>query len=151
MITMEFHIRILTQDDWPQVQTLMTSNDMPLFGVLADGTRFWGCFDAGRLIGVIGCEAQGQFGLLRSALVHPDYRSQGIMPRLTETFMEHARAAGLTAVYLLTDRAGPYWARYGFVRVDNHEPAQRLANTHQVRAFDQNGWLWTDEAYVRRL
>ena len=74
--------------------------------VLAEGTRYWGVYSGGNLIGVIGCEYQGRYGLLRTAFVLDEYRGNGIAAKLTETVFDAARNMGLDAAYLFSTDAG---------------------------------------------
>lgn len=79
------------------------------------GESFVVAFDGdGRLVGVAGVERYGSDGLFRSAAVHPDWRGRGLGQALTRDRIDWARAAGLRALYLLTETAADFWPRFGF-------------------------------------
>jgi amino-acid N-acetyltransferase len=62
-------------------------------------------------------EQYGEYGLLRSMVVHPDFRNQQIAADLVDTLEQRATAAGLKALYLLTETASGYFSRKGFSTV----------------------------------
>jgi amino-acid N-acetyltransferase len=70
---------------------------------------------AGKLIGVMGIEVYGRYGLLRSAVVAPAHRGTGVGVRLTRERTAWADARRIEALYLLTVTAAPFFARLGFV------------------------------------
>lgn len=98
-------------------------------------------------MGIIGCEYEGQYGLLRSALVLPSCRGYGIAARLTQTLLQDARKIGLKAVYLFSTDAGSYWTRQRFHLIPVKEVVQNLPGAYQVKLFDRLGWLPTEVAY----
>lgn len=78
-----------------------------------------------RVVAVAGLERHGAFGLLRSLVVSPQWRRQGIGQALTERLLDLAATMGLRAVYLLTTTAQAYFAVRGFAHVDRQEvPAE---------------------------
>jgi len=70
--------------------------------------------DDGRIVGTGGLEVHGEYGLLRSVAVEPDYRGQGLGVRLLEAALERARQLELRSVYLLTTTARDFFARHRF-------------------------------------
>lgn len=147
---MEFDVRELEACDKPSVLELLATDHLRLEGILEEGTRYWGAFSDGRLIGVIGCEYENQCGLLRSALVHKQYRGKGIAEQLTRKLLHAADEMDLKAVYLFSTEAGKYWMRFGFEEVPVEEVTDRLPNAPQVGLFDKLGWLPTEIAYSIR-
>lgn len=84
-----------------------------------DVSAGWGHYfvvreDDGRVVGVAGLELHGDFGLLRSVTVDPDYRGQGLAKALVEAVLARAQRVGLRTVYLLTTTARDYFSRHGF-------------------------------------
>ena len=71
----------------------------------------------GKLIGAMGIEVYGRYGLLRSAVVAPAHRGTGLGVRLTRERIAWADARRIEALYLLTVTAAPFFARLGFVEV----------------------------------
>ncbi len=78
----------------------------PQYAVAEDST--------GEVVGAAGYERYGADILLRSVVVAESRRSAGIGAALTEDRLTHARNAGCSSAYLLTDTAKAYWERHGF-------------------------------------
>ncbi len=145
---MEFDIIELTAKHKPEVLALIATDDLRPEDILSEGTRYWGAFSGDhQLIGVIGCEYENEYGLLRSALVLREYRGCGIAARLTQTLLQAAREMGLKAVYLFSTGAGDYWKRQGFVDTPVSEVVSLLPGAYQVKLFERLGWLPTEAAY----
>jgi amino-acid N-acetyltransferase len=116
-----YRLRPADPDDLPAVEALLiaaglTLNDVgsqfgsPRYVVAVSGN--------GALIGVAGVEVHGPYGLFRSAAVGADWRGQGVGETLTADRIAWARAAGLEALFLLTQTAAGYWPRFGFQVTD---------------------------------
>jgi len=144
---MDFEINELSPKHKPDVLALIETDDLRSEDILAEGTHYWGAFSCDRLIGVIGCEYTGRYGLLRSALVAHAYRGQGIAAQLTQTLLQAAHKTSLKAVYLFSTGAGDYWKRQGFIEVPVHEVVSLMPDAYQVKLFDRLGWLPTEVAY----
>lgn len=115
--SLPYRLRPADLRDLPAVEALLsgaglTLNDVgsqfgpPRYVVAVSGN--------GELIGVAGVEVHGAHGLFRSAAVRADWRGQGVGEALTEDRIAWARAAGLEALFLLTQTAEGYWPRFGF-------------------------------------
>ncbi|MHB8065098.1 MAG: GNAT family N-acetyltransferase [Ruminiclostridium sp.] len=115
--------------------------------MLEKDTRYWGAFVKDRLGGVIGCEYENQYGLLRSALVDIQYRKMGIAERLTKVLLQAAEEKNLEEIYLFSTGAGAYWNRLGFEQVMVEDVVEKLANAPQVKLFEKLGWLPTEIAF----
>lgn len=103
-----------TQQSRNEAINLLRSQNLPsedLPNVLSD---FYAAIDAQQLIGLIGMERYGNFGLLRSMVVHPDHRNKGVAETLITTLEQEARATGITDMYLLTETADKYFSRKGY-------------------------------------
>lgn len=77
------------------------------------------------LIGVVGLETYGNYGLLRSLVIRPDYRNQNIAGKLVKEVEKLAAAEGLKAVFLLTETAPDYFSSKGYYLIARSEiPAE---------------------------
>jgi N-acetylglutamate synthase-like GNAT family acetyltransferase len=112
-----------------------------------NGTKYWGAFVNGELAGLIGCEYENLYGLLRSAIVAKDFRGQGIGKQLTRLLINDAEQKNLEAIYLFSTGAGHYWRNFGFKETLVAEVVEKLANAPQVKLFGDLGWLPTEIAY----
>src|SRR5437868_5887633 len=107
------NIRPASTNDLPAVIALLQSHHLPTMGVAAPLEGFVVAEEDGGLVGVIGLERYGGYGLLRSAAVHNDRKGAGIGAALVERLLEDVDAAGLQAVYLLTTTADRWFPRFG--------------------------------------
>jgi amino-acid N-acetyltransferase len=109
-------IREATNADLGAVESLLSSNNLPLDGVKENFSSFVVAEDKGEIAGAIGLERFGSVALLRSAVVSPDYRGSGVGRRLVERLLESAETAGIEELFLLTTTAEEYFPRFGFAR-----------------------------------
>ena len=116
----DISIRNATPEDWQAVSELLAlAKLVPLDETAQFGPQYAVAEDAqGNLVGVAGYERYGSDILLRSVAVAESHRSAGVGARLTANRLAHARAAGSSVAYLLTDTAGRFWQRHGFVAID---------------------------------
>ena len=67
--------------------------------------------------GVAGLEeCGGEYALLRSTAVDPEWRGTGLGRRLVEHVIAEAESRGTKALYLLTTTAERYFPSFGFVK-----------------------------------
>ena len=83
------------------------------------------------VVGVVGVERHGPYGLLRSVAVEADLRGQGLAERLVRNRLDYARIEGLREVYLLTTDAAGYFERLGFARVARESVPPEIRSSHQ--------------------
>lgn len=107
-------VRPATANDLPAVKDLLTESDLPLEGVSESLGSFVVADRGGKIVGVAGLEECGEYGLLRSAAVAPEWRGRGLGRTLVERVIANAESAGLRALYLLTTTAEKYFPAFGF-------------------------------------
>lgn len=66
------------------------------------------------IVGTVGLELLGQFGLLRSLAVQPALRGGGLGSALVARVEAEARAAGVTQLVLLTTTAADFFAKHHY-------------------------------------
>lgn len=88
-----------------------------------------------QVIAVVGLEALGPFGLLRSLAVHPGYRCRSIASQLTEKTEEYAASLKIEALYLLTMTAEGYFAKRGYQRVDRNSVPPPVQGTVEFKSL----------------
>lgn len=84
----------------------------------APGLRFWVAEDENRIVGAIGLEPFGPAALLRSLVVAPTHRQQGVGALLIGTLERDARTHGVEVVVLLTQTAESYFGRHGYQLIE---------------------------------
>jgi amino-acid N-acetyltransferase len=94
---------------------LLRRSDLPEKGVADGFGHYFVVHDDMQLVGLAGLEVHGDDGLLRSVVVDPDHRGQGLAQALVEAVVERAQRLRLRALYLLTTTAHDYFGRRGFV------------------------------------
>lgn len=142
----EGFIREARSDDQPALEALLALGDLSVYGLLAPESRYWLASGPEGVLGTVGLEYGPRAVLLRSAVVHPQWRNRGLGAALVRTALG-AAAAQVPDVYLFSTGAGPYWQRFGFVEVPVSELVDALPNAPQVRYFADKGWLPDEVAW----
>ena len=91
----------------------------------------WGAEHQGQLVESVGLERAGRAGLLRSLVLAPAWRGNGLAGRLCRFALESARDAQMEALYLLTESAAGYFTARGSVAIDRLEAPPEIAATRQ--------------------
>jgi N-acetylglutamate synthase-like GNAT family acetyltransferase len=103
--------------DRSAVEALLVREHLPLDGVAEHFGTFVIAESGEDVVGAAGLEIHGALGLVRSVVVVPEAKGQGIGRGLTHQLLTQARARKLDAVYLLTTTAPDFFARLGFERI----------------------------------
>jgi N-acetylglutamate synthase-like GNAT family acetyltransferase len=121
--------RTAAQEDLAAVEALLVAAGLPTAGVRDCIGDFIVAESGGRLVGAIGVEVHGRYGLLRSAVVARDVQGTGVGRSLVERLIAGASRRGLHALYLLTETAEDWFPRFGFERVSRASvPAELMAS-----------------------
>ena len=110
----DVRIRAATASDLRAIETLLTESLLPTAGVQESLSAFLVAEANDHIVGVVGMEYCGRFGLLRSTAVSPKWRSRQVGKRLVERIIAQAEARGIHALYLLTTTAERYFPSFGF-------------------------------------
>src|SRR5262249_15658466 len=113
---MERDIRIVgaTAGDLPAIKQLLMDSDLPTAGVDEHWKTFIVARDRNAVVGCGGSEAHEVAALLRSIVVHPDYRSLGIGRKIVRQLLDRLASRGIREFYLLTTTAQEYFRKRGF-------------------------------------
>lgn len=104
-----------------EIITLLQSQHLPVEDLPVSLDDFLVVVENNCVVGVIGLERYGEYGLLRSMAVHPGYRNRRIAATLVEALEQRAVASGMKALYLLTETAPFYFDRKGYKVVAREE------------------------------
>ncbi|MEO8030386.1 MAG: arsenic resistance N-acetyltransferase ArsN2 [Gemmatimonadota bacterium] len=129
----ELRFRLADAADRPAVESLLSSESLPIVGVANALSRFWLVDRDGKLLGMAGLEAYGTAALLRSVLVIPEWRGLGLAGQLVGRVLDDARAVGVQEVYLLTTTAEGYFRALGFVPVARNLVAAEVQSSVEFR------------------
>ena len=103
------------------IKELLSGEKLPIDDISSDLKNFFIATDNGFIVGSIGIEIYGQYGLLRSLAVKPQYRNMKIAGELVKKLETHARLSGLEAIFLLTETAATYFERKGYKIINRDE------------------------------
>ena len=140
--------------DVEALTAFLSEVDLTLSGLDAPSVRLWIERDeSGAIVGSTGYEisSDGRHVLIRSVAVSPTQRSRGRGSALASFALERAVEEGATWAWLFSRRSGPFWQSLGFEAANRNELAEALADTHQVRLFQQTGQLGREVAWSRPL
>jgi N-acetylglutamate synthase-like GNAT family acetyltransferase len=113
-LAQSFSIRRAASGDTRAIEALLVANALPLDGVRDALGDFLVAEAGGQVVGVVGMEYGGKYGLLRSAVVDTEWRGRGVARQLVEGIIAEAEARGIRALYLLTTTAEDYFPSFGF-------------------------------------
>ena len=108
-------IEAMQPEEFSAVRALLRDSGLPEEGLAAHQARIVVARDGAGVQGSAALELYGEAALLRSVAVVPARRGQGWGQRLTQAALDLARRQGVRQVYLLTETAGQFFPRLGFV------------------------------------
>jgi amino-acid N-acetyltransferase len=121
-------------DDMHAIVSLLKRSELPYEDVDLDRQYFLVAVGKGQVIGIVGLEAAGEYGLLRSLAVDAPCRDRGIGWSLLDKIIAHARRNGVRELYLLTTTADKFFMRHGFERMERAAAPPALQETHEFRS-----------------
>jgi len=113
------------------IRTALVDAGLPADDLDEVGRVYFECRTSeGELIGFSGLEECGRDFLLRSLVVLPEFRSQGLGRELAAATI--ARTPPDAGVYLATTSAAPFFESMGFIRVERDETPSAILSTRQL-------------------
>ncbi len=100
-----------------QIIDLLVAEKLPVADLPETLDNFIVAIADAEVIGVAGIEIFGNYGLLRSVAIRPDFRSQGNAGKLLRRVESLGSLKGLTELYLLTETAADYFGRKAYQRI----------------------------------
>jgi len=97
---------------------LLKGENLPAEDLPEELDDFLVALDGNVVIGSIGLEIYGNYGLLRSLAVNKSFRNKGIGDELLGKIERLAVTHGLAGIYLLTETAPDYFKRKGYELID---------------------------------
>jgi amino-acid N-acetyltransferase len=131
-------LRLARPEDIPEIEKLLTAEWLPPFQIAEFLETFWVLNGDGRVRGGAGLEVYGPAGVIRSVVVHPSVRGQGLGDLLSRAAIAEASKRGVERLYLFTGDKAPFWSRFGFewCGLEDWEPAAQAS--WQWQAISQN-------------
>ncbi|MEW6324441.1 MAG: arsenic resistance N-acetyltransferase ArsN2 [Nitrospirota bacterium] len=128
-------IRFADSTDVESITQLLIEAGLPARGVSDYFNHFLVAKSGKTLVGVVGLEPYGAFGLLRSLAVAPAHRGQGLGRRLYERMLAYAHLRGIEALYLLTTTVEGFFSTLGFEIVDRHRLPTPIRATEEFQGL----------------
>lgn len=96
-----------------------------------ENANFFSWVEGNVVLGVVGVEMHGRYGLLRSLAVRAEAQGKGIGAALLVALEDHADRSNLTDLYLLTDSAADFFKFYGYKEIDRSIAPSLIRATKQ--------------------
>jgi amino-acid N-acetyltransferase len=123
-------LRPATPADRGTIEALLGSEGLPTDGLRTEDALV--ALDGTTVVGAIALERYGSAAMLRSLVVAPEQRRNGVGFRLTAGALEVARWSGIAEVHLLTEDAQGFFGRFGFQPVSGKATREAVAESALV-------------------
>ena len=98
---------------------------------LSNALYFFGSYQDGRLVGVVGLERFGAVALLRSLAVSAELRGSGLGRKLVGFAESEAKSMGISDLFLLTDTAEQFFTKLSYQLLLRENAPAVIKNTAQ--------------------
>ena len=119
----------------PSMRAALLKAGLPADDLEAPGLKLFAFKVADETVGFGGLETCGGDRLLRSVVVDPNRRGEGIGRRIVEFLLASAREAGVSRVYLPTAGARDYFEGLGFAAIDRRSAPPEVIATRQMASL----------------
>ncbi|WP_438750660.1 arsenic resistance N-acetyltransferase ArsN2 [Pararhizobium sp. O133] len=119
----------------PALKRMLEAAGLPTDDLLDAGRAFFAATRGGVARGFGGFETAGTDVLLRSIVVDPHVRGQGVGHVITRGVLDQARAGGAARAFLLTTSAAPFFERIGFTVIDRAAAPDAILQTRQAASI----------------
>jgi len=133
----QWRIRPAGRADLKEITHLLQGCDLPFEDVAKHVADFLVARDGqGVLIGSIGVERLGPYGLLRSLAVAESHRGWGVAKELVRHLLDRIAERGdIKSIYLLTTTASEFFLQFGFYRVARSSVPAEVAGSQEFRVY----------------
>ena len=115
----------------PAVLALLASQSLPVDDLPENLDHFLVALQGKEVIGIVGVEIYGAYGLLRSLAVHPDHRGNKIGNKLLQRIEALSNLKGLTELYLLTETAPAYFDAHGYQKITRPDVPEEVQQSSE--------------------
>jgi amino-acid N-acetyltransferase len=126
---------IANSEEVEDIIHLLEQNNLPVSDIRENAIDFIVAKNYGKIIGCVGLEKKGDHGLLRSLAVEREFRNLGIGTELYNRILKHAFQFQIKSMHLLTDTAGVYFSKAGFVVMDRKEAPHKITETSEFSSL----------------
>lgn len=131
MILSAIDIVPLTANRRRELVDLLAAEKLPVQDLPEQPENFFVAVSGKKIVGGIGLEQHGSYGLLRSLVVDPAWRSRKVAGALVHQVEQRARALGMKDLFLLTETAPHYFQKKGFDFISRAEVPERLKQSSE--------------------
>ena len=117
------------------IRQLLQQADLPCEDFGTHLPHFLVARHAGLIVGAIGFELHGHDALLRSLVVAPDWRGDGLGGALLRRIEDEAQSNGVQHFYLLTTTAEKFFARRWFKKISRESVPPAVAATPEFQSL----------------
>lgn len=96
---------------------------------------FWALTDQQQPLGIVGLEPFAPYGLLRSLVVKPNKRNQGIGTQLVKHAEAMARRMEIDELYLFTSSAQEFFENFDYRPVRRSRAPEAIRSTKEFRSL----------------
>ena len=102
--------------DWSSIRDALAGEGLPVSDLSTESmAHFWvAASSTGDFLGAVAVERYSDVGLLRSLIVVPEARGNGVAARLIEQAERSAQTFGIQELWLLTIDADKYFQTWGY-------------------------------------
>jgi amino-acid N-acetyltransferase len=117
------------QQDLERIGSLLAEGGLPALPSNLPLSNVMVALEGNQTIGGIALEVRARSGLLRSVVVSPEHRRQGVGASLVHSIVARAHELGLRDLYLLAGDPSGFFAAAGFTPVDRSEVPSEIRAT----------------------
>jgi N-acetylglutamate synthase-like GNAT family acetyltransferase len=128
-------LRAATADDMPAIVSLLKAAELPCEDVSPGRQDFIVAVSGNSIVGVVGLERAGPYGLLRSLAVDAGQKGKGLGKALVNEILLHAWLKGIGEVYILTTTAPGFFKKAGFEPAVRAEAPKVIQNTTEFKSI----------------
>jgi len=124
-------IREATVTDVTFIKELLRDNDLPYEDISLDKVNLLIGYSNSKILGVIGVEIYGYFGLLRSLVIKEPFRERGLGKELVHRMIEYAKLKDVKELYLLTITAERFFGKLSFKKIKRGDVPEIIQTTRE--------------------
>lgn len=125
-----------TPQDESAIKAFLDGCELPSVDINASHlAHFFVVKDAGQIIGCIGIEDCGEFGLLRSLAVKESFRDHGLGVQLVDYIEEYAGSRQTKSLFLLTTTADRFFAANGYQVIPRESAPAAIKETTEFKSI----------------
>ena len=122
-------LRSAVATDLPLIHQWLNQAGLPTEDVSEVLTSLYLGMNGEAVVGIGGIERHGEDGLLRSLVIAEPFRQQGYGQGLCQQLIQKAQADNIQALYLLTNTADHFFAKFGFEQIDRQAAPATMQST----------------------